>query len=226
MVMCKHTFSFSFLRIIHSSFLMMQCRNWYNVSMRKWDYHWVFRKLKIWYSHRINVASCTPASSTSRSSKNIKTWASGRVSNCNIYQESVLSWFVFLMITCVTGRAGYGGWQRWRDNGPRPAWVWDVAEQLWEQCAPSDSALSPLLSSGKLWSESHQTWDLWHCPFSLPVPDTDPSDWGPAELLTHRRESMPGLTSALANIPMCKLSCTWQGQLTPAFIFISKHPLA
>lgn len=100
------------------------------------------------------------------------------------------------MNTCVTGRAGHGGWQRWRDNRPRPARVWAVAEQLWEQRATSYPALSSLLSSRKLWSESRPTRDLWCCPFSLPVPATDPPGWGSAERLTHRRASVPGLTSA------------------------------
>lgn len=63
-----------------------------------------------------------------------------------IYNKS-LSSFLLLMITCVTG---HGGWQRWSGNGPRP-----VADQLWEQCAPSNSALSSLLFTGKLWCESH-----------------------------------------------------------------------
>jgi len=115
------------------------------------------------------------------------------------------------MIACVTGRAGHGGWQRWRDNGPGPACMWDVAEQQWEQRASSDSAFSSLLSSGKLWSETRQTWDLWYCPFSLPVPAAVPPGRGPAEILTHRRESVPGSTSDLANIHLSKLSCTLAG---------------
>lgn len=84
----------------------------------------------------------------------------------------------------------------------------DMAEQLWEQCAPSDAVLSSLLSSEKLWSESHQTWNFWHCPFSLSVPAAVPPGWGLAELLTHGRESVLGLISALTNIPVSKLSCT------------------
>lgn len=124
------------------------------------------------------------------------------------FQEDLAStmytnnWSVLFVISYVTDRASHGDWQKWRDNGPRPAWG-------------CDGALSSLLSSGKVWFESHQTWDLWHCSFSLSVPVAVPPGWGPFKLLTHRRESVTGLTSALANIPVSKLSCTLAGQAHP-----------
>lgn len=118
----------------------------------------------------------------------MRSWFSGRSSKHNVYQQSVLSWSLLLVISCVSDRAGHGGWQRWRDNSPRPARGWDVAEQLCEQGAPRNCTGIPAFQ-WKVWFESRRTWVLWHCPFSLPVPVTLPPGWGPFELLTHGRES-------------------------------------
>lgn len=39
----------------------------------------------------------------------IKILASERSNSCSMYKQTVLSWFVFLMTTCVTNRTGHGG---------------------------------------------------------------------------------------------------------------------
>lgn len=82
----------------------------------------------------------------------------------------------------------------------QPSWVWDKAQQLWKVVASMTVCSDLCFPSGKLWSQSLQTWNLWHCLFFLLGPAAVAPGWGPAELLIQRRESAkidfcPGLHS-------------------------------
>lgn len=80
-----------------------------------------------------------------------------------------------------------------------------------------------LLSRWELWSESRQTWSLWHCPFFLLGPSAVASGWGPAELLIHRRGSAridfcPGLHSYVQSL----LNFARGNELLPSSSSLSK----